>query len=315
MKPKYLNAADCFDGWRDDLLTGKAPTLWPVGSGDLSRIEVGPGRVILLGGAPGAGKSAFAMQCVIDALRTTPTLRGLVCSVEMSPTVLLDRQLARLSGIDLDTVQRRRFADEHADALDQGLRTLEGIADRLNFCRLPYDLANVAASADAVHADMLLLDYIQRIPPPGRHNDARSAVNATMNFIRAFAEAGCGVFVVAAVARTKDKRGKTSYDADGLSLASFRESSELEFGCDDAFILAPDPDAAQYDSTPLVMKHLKARHGRTKDLQLRFDRALQRFTVEDPTIWDPNRTPLADTLRDAWDATPPADDDGGDPWN
>ena len=29
------------------------PVLWPAGSGDLERIELGPGLVVLLGGAPG----------------------------------------------------------------------------------------------------------------------------------------------------------------------------------------------------------------------------------------------------------------------
>ena len=68
-KPNYRTAADVFDDWRDDVLTGKPPTLYPVGTGELSRIEVGPKLVTLFGGAPGAGKTAFTMQCVVDALR------------------------------------------------------------------------------------------------------------------------------------------------------------------------------------------------------------------------------------------------------
>ncbi len=80
----YTTAADCFDGWRDDALTGSPPTFYPIASaGGLARIEIGPGLVTLLGGAPGAGKTAFAMQGGIDALRLTPTLRALVCNVEM----------------------------------------------------------------------------------------------------------------------------------------------------------------------------------------------------------------------------------------
>ena len=88
----------------------------------MARIEIGPKLVTLIGGAPGAGKTAFTMQAIVDALRLTPTLRVLVCNIEMTPPVLLDRQLARLSGIDLDTIRYRRFAAEHADRLDQALR-------------------------------------------------------------------------------------------------------------------------------------------------------------------------------------------------
>jgi hypothetical protein len=172
-KAKYQTAADVFDGWKDDVLTGKAPTLYPVGSGELARLEIGPGLVTLFGGPPGAGKTAFTMQLVIDALRMTPTLRALVCNIEMTPPVLLDRQLARLSGIDLRDIRYRRLTADYADRLDQAMNTLEPLAERLCFLRPPFDLENVAASADAFHAGLLLLDYIQRIPPPGNHGDRR----------------------------------------------------------------------------------------------------------------------------------------------
>ncbi len=88
------------------------------------------------------------------------------------------------------------------------MNTLGPLAERMAFVRPPFDLANVAASADDFHADLLLLDYIQRIPPPGNHADKRVAVNATMDYLRQFADAGdCAVLVLAAVGRTKDKQG------------------------------------------------------------------------------------------------------------
>ena len=251
----FITAADAFNGWKDDVLTGKGPTFYPIASaGELSRIEIGPGLVTLIGGAPGSGKTCFVMQAVVDALRLSPELRALVCNIEMGPAVLLDRQLSRLSGIDASTIRYRRFTAEHGDRLDQGLRTLETVIDRLAFAKPPFDLANVALSADAFRADLIVLDYIQRILPPGEHGDKRGAVNATMDHLRRFAENEIALIVVAAVGRTKDKAGRSSYDADGLNLASFRESSELEFGADDAFILAPDAK----DAGRVTLKHLKS---------------------------------------------------------
>ena len=314
-KAAYQTAADVFDGWKDDVLTGSPPVLWPVGSGELARLEIGPGLVTLLGGAPGAGKTAFVMQLVTDALRLTPALRALVCNVEMPPRVLLDRQLARLSGIDLGTIRYRRFDAEHADRLDQAMHTLEPLADRLAFVKAPFDLANVAASADAFRADLLVLDYIQRIPPPGQHADKRVAVNATMDYLRQFADAGVAVLVLAAVGRTKDAKGRTSYSGDGLNLASFRESSELEFGADDAFIMVPSEDGAEYGTVTVTVKHLKARHTQPKDLVLEFDRRTQRFSeAEDPRTWKPDggkagKGNVQAALGALWDRTPPADDD------
>ena len=314
--PRYTTAADAMDQWRDDLLSGKPPTLYPLGRGELARIEVGPGLVTLLGGAPGAGKTAFVMQCVVDALRLTPTLRAVVCNIEMPAGVLLDRQLARLAGIDLTDVRHRRLGPEHADRVDQGVNTLAALADRLAFVRPPFDLDNVAATADAVGADLVVLDYIQRIAPPGQHADRRGSVDACMSHIRRFADAGAAVVVVSAVGRSKDGQGRNSYAGDGLNLASFRESSELEFGADDAFILAPDPEAGE---DVVVLKHLKARNGEAVDLRLAFDRRHQSFTpaaaAAGPAPGERQR--LRSTLASLWTRTAPApagdgDESGGD---
>ena len=194
-KANFRSGADVLDGWRDDVLSGKPPTFYPIGEGELARLEIGPGLVTLLGGAPGAGKTAFTMQAVVDALRLTPTLRAVVCNIEMPPGVLLDRQLARLSGVDLTTIRYRRLTAEHSERIDAGLTTLAEVCDRLAFVRPPFDLANIAAVADEFDAGLIVLDYIQRIQPPGEHGDKRGSVDATMNHLRAFADAGVAVSV------------------------------------------------------------------------------------------------------------------------
>ena len=91
MTTNYRSGADVLDGLRDDVLSGKPPTFYPIGESELTRIEIGPGLVTLLGGAPRLGKTAFTMQAVVDALRLTRTLRAVVCNIEMPPGVLLDR--------------------------------------------------------------------------------------------------------------------------------------------------------------------------------------------------------------------------------
>jgi len=305
----YVSAVAALDCWRDDVLTGKAPTLYPLGTDELARIEVGPGLVTLLGGAPGAGKTAFSMQCVIDALRLTPTLRALVCNIEMPAGVLLDRQLSRLSGVDLSTIRYRHIGAEHADRVDQGINTLAAVADRLCFLRPPFDLGNVAAAADDFGVSLLVLDYIQRIAPPGEHESRRGSVDATMNYLRQFADAGVAVIVVSAVGRTKDARGRSSYSGDALNLASFRESSELEFGADDAFILHPNEDDVEGEL--VTLKHLKSRHGECRDLSLRFDRRRQTFTPLCDATATPDTGRLKSALAAMWNRTKPADDDAG----
>jgi replicative DNA helicase len=283
--------------------------------GGHAQIEVGPGLVTLIGGAPGAGKTALTMQWVVDALTLTPSLKAIACNVEMSPRILLDRQLARLADIDLTLIRHRRLTAEHSEPLQRGIGSLELLADRLAFVRPPFDLGNVAASADAFEADLIVLDYVQRVGPLGEHGDRRGAISETMNYLREFADAGRAIIVVAALARSKDAKGRSSY-TDGLSLASFRETSELEYGADDAFIMAPCDGSTRDSASPsrVVLKHLKSRHGETKDVILAFDRKRQCFIpsesakpVEPPAR--PEGGKLDDRLRTVWNTTLQANDD------
>lgn len=313
MTAKFLTASDAICNWRDDVLTGKPPKFYRVGNGELSRIELAPKQITIVGGAPGAGKTAFTMQCVIDALRLTPTLKAVVCNIEMSASVLLDRQLARLSGISLDTIRHRRIASHQADRIDAAMNSIDEIADRLCFVRPPFDLGNVAATADEFApltngTDLLIvLDYIQRIAPPGIHGDKRGSIDASMNYLRQFADAGAALLVIASVGRTKDSRGRSSYDSDSLDLASFKESGELEFGADDAFILAP----SKKEQGIRVLKHLKSRHGECRDLQLRFDAPRQLFESVSTTEQTDSQGGLSSALSDLWGRTEPS---GGEEW-
>lgn len=299
MSANYLTGGPLFDQWKDKVTSGKPPVTFPVAAADhpLRQLEVGPGLVVTVGGPPGSAKTALVMQATFDAVSLNPDLRAAVCNVEMSADVLLDRQLARLSGIPLRTVRRREFLQEHGDRLADGMAKVRAAVERIAFVRAPFDLANVAATADATGAELILLDYVQRIAPPKEYADKRLGLNAVMDSVRAFADAGCAVLVVSAVGRQKDNSGRSSYD--GLNLASFRESSELEYSTDSAYIVVRDDDGGA------LLKCVKNRHGDPCDIALAFDGDTQSFNPADPSDGR-----LAAAVAAAWGETP----EGGDQW-
>jgi replicative DNA helicase len=88
--------------------------------------------------------------------------------------------------------------------------------------------------------------------------------------VRRLADAGCGVLAVSAVGRQKDQHGRSGYD--GLNLASFRESSELEYGADAAYLLVRSAD-----SDEILLKCVKNRNDEPRDVPLRFVGEFQRF--------------------------------------
>jgi replicative DNA helicase len=250
------------------------------------------------------------MQAVIDALRLTPELRAVVVNVEMPATVLLDRQLSRLSGIDLHSIRHRLFTAEHSERLEAGLATLEELIDRLCFCLPPFSLDNIAATVDEFGAELVVIDYIQRIAPPGEHVDKKGSIDAMMNYLRLFADAGCAVLALAAIGRTKDRQGRSSYANEGLNLASFRESSELEFGADNAYILMPDAT----EPSTITLKCFKARHGEVKDIVTTFDAPRQSFSPKAiGEEWNPKGSNLRAKIAALWGTTESNSSDEGEP--
>jgi replicative DNA helicase len=87
--------------------------------------------------------------------------------------------------------------------------------------------------------------------------------------IRGFCDAGAAVLVAAAVAR---QRGQTGANYKGLNLASFRGSSELEYGTDSAYMLMP------HGSDGITLHCEKNRYGAVADIMTRFDPITQTFT-------------------------------------
>lgn len=318
-RPRFTAGSKLFEGWSEDVRHGTGPVLYRHA---FQYPEVGPGLVTLVGGAPGGGKTALVTMMGIEMLRFQSNLRVLFANCEMSPEALFNRQLARLSGIDAEIVRYRRLGPEHEERLAAGLATLESIADRVAFLDSPFDLANVAATADDFQADVVILDYIQRFTLPEVDHESRHRVNRIMDYLRQFAAAGVAVIVVSAVGRTRDKAGRSSYSGDGLSLASFRETSELEYGADDALILAPnnpsDPDTVQ-------LSHLKARHGRQVTQVFRFNRSVQSFelvksepqpssaTKRHPADQLVPRASVLKSLERLWESTAAADEAEGGP--
>ena len=270
-----IRGKDLFRDWKADLLTGRKPIRFALAddTSPLSVIQAGPGLVSLWGGMPGIGKTAVLNQLFFDGLRLNEKLRVLIANVEMTPQTLLDRQLSRLSGIDLESIQSRDLGPQHSDRLSTGLAELETVIERLGFVRGPFTIEAVAAAADKFEPDLICLDYLQRFTAAGDIGDKRTGVSVLMNFVRGFADAGACCFIVSALARTKNSQGRQSYDAEALSMATFRDSSELEYGTDAAYILVGGKERNER-----TLLNLKSRNGECRDIALEFDGAVQRFS-------------------------------------
>jgi replicative DNA helicase len=280
----YLSGNALFDPWLADIKSGKPPPVWSAGDPVFDHIEAGPGRIVLIAGPPGGGKTSYFGQWTMGMLLSNPSLRILMANVEMSADALLTRQLSRLSGVPLTAIWRRQVHPCDDGRLDDAARVIRSIIDRLAFVADPHRLDAIAKAGADFGADVLCLDYVQRIEPSGGANGMRERINCLMSELRRLADkGGVGILAAAAVSRSRDNRGKATYDGHHLSMASLRESGELEFGCDDCLILHPTDDTPNAPTRSMLLRHEKSRYGEPKDVALIFHRRTQRFEV-DPFI-------------------------------
>lgn len=273
----FIRADQLYPGWSTELLARIRPERFALAdeASLLSSIQAAPGRVILWAGEPAIGKTALLMQLFIDAMRLSDDVNVMVANVEMEPTSLMERQLARLSGVDLDLIQERTFAEQHMDRIHIGLSQLKKLSHRLAFCKPPFSIDTVQKSFLAFRPNIVCLDYIQRFQA-SENADSLTNLNLMMSYARRLANQGSCVFVVSALSRSKDGSGRSSYRGSN-SNASFRGSSELEYGADDAYIM----EHIQDQPGGVLVKHVKSRSRHLQHIQLTFDGAIQRFQSDD----------------------------------
>ena len=282
MTGRLVSASAALDGVLAAVDAGRGPVLWRGPDARWNPVELGPGLVAVLAGAPGAGKTALALQWTCDALLQDAGLAAFVASCEMAPPTMLRRLLARYSGVSATALRFAAIAAADTDRLKWGAATLGRFADRLFFYEGAFSLdAILAALRDGEHGPgLLVLDYLQmlRLADGEASENKRMELDSIMGQLRHIADAGAGILAVSAVARGKSSKGN-SYNA--LNLASFKDSGGVEYGADSCWILhkgEDDGEGAGLDGL-MVCECVKNRHGEPVSLPVIFDRGRMAFTV------------------------------------
>lgn len=267
MTPTFTTGADLLGSWSADVESGTPPVRFRLPA-PFAALDLRPGRLVLFGGAPGAGKSAALVQLAVDLLRLNESAKLMLCNVEMHPALLVERIVSRLSAVPLTAIADRAMTAEQLGRVRVAVEALRPIAGRLAFLAAPYSLEHLAAAGTAFGADVLILDYIQRFGVGDGSKDKREQLETAATVLRRFCDAGACLLAASAVARQKGMSGSTYR---GLNLASFRGSSELEYGADAAYLLVPGEGDA------ITLQCEKNRFGPVADIVTAFDAAVQTF--------------------------------------
>lgn len=294
-RAKIVSLNTLLEELRYDFYHGLAPVEYAIANEPWGTLALRPGDVLGLAAPPGMGKTSLVSQLTDNALRLNASAVCLHVNVEMLPATLIERKMANLSGVPYADIASRQGLLGHQRQIDPAFATLADIGDRMFFMGRPFSLEHLSAAILQTKPTIVVLDYLQRIECCDGVADSRNRLNTVMQEARVIASAGIAVVLVSAVARTPSKKGG-GYNSKEIGMGSFRESSEIEYGCDDAFVMVEEEKSETSDGCRVVvLRHVKSRNHKRHDLRLEFDGAIQRFRK------------LPDQKEDKWSAGPLAD--------
>jgi len=228
----------------------------------LHGIEIGKGLLTILGAPPGAGKTALIMQITNDALQLDPTLTATIANAETSFDGLLRREITRRTRIKSEHIRFGDITEAELAEIENVVSDMMPILERIEIVD-DCNLGNLLKLIDRPPG-LLVVDYLQKFTPTG--SDPRIGVNQVMAAMRTLAKADWAVVCLSATSRASKGHGG---DKD-LSMASYRDSGEIEFNADSCYLLVDEgPLDAEYIRLT-ELKHVKNRHGAKRDRKLRF---------------------------------------------
>jgi replicative DNA helicase len=254
---------------------------------------VQPGRLMVLLGAPGSGKTTLANQIgeqIANAGRPVVYVTS-----EDPPAVLLAKTVARIGSLDYGAVLRGH--EKMRSTIDSAL---EGVKQRQSADRLLYvhDTGRLALDAiqEIAHAHfrrygaeqgggpgLLVIDYLQRLARSlmlgswrGLGLDSRNAVSMLTDRLRSVAiELDCTVLALGSQSRA------SGYNAGDGALSSAKESGDIEYTSDVLAVLGKEDKERRlgvgHKAIPLQLA--KNRQGEAVTIILDWFGTHQQFTV------------------------------------
>jgi predicted ATP-dependent serine protease len=268
---RIVTLAGALQEWRS---RDRAPVV-ETGFAPLDRLGDGGlpvGGLTVLAGAPGAGKSALALQATLGALYADPGLRAIWAAGEMGVEAIARRAVvAWAAGPGDRRVNMHGAGSRTAGALEVAEKLEAEVGGRLSILPAPIPLEEIVAAVVATQSRLVVIDYVQLVQAAGAA-DRRAEVDAVVRALRTLAtEREVALLVVSNVAK--------NVGVDARAGMIGKESSEIDFAADVLLLGIADDQDDDNRRRPVRWRCLKNRHGERRDLETIFDGARQTFTA------------------------------------
>lgn len=260
--------AGCIHEWlhSKELPTIETNTWLDVALGGLKR-----GQLLCITGAPGVGKSALALQIVLDATHHNSDLVSAWCLGEMTKTAIAARAIANWgTGTNSVTLDQ---AIEKTDAAQAVAENLHAYADRIKIIMPPLNFANMAKVVERTGASILVIDYLQLVNGIDPRADRRNEIDSVIRGVRALAiSSNLAVILISNMAKQNGE-----YRIGNIG----KESSEIDYQVDSLFVgeSALDESLLENGKKRITWRCMKNRHGEQRDFTTAFSGAHQQFEI------------------------------------
>ncbi len=243
-----------------------------------SDFVLAPGRITIIGAPPGTGKTALASQIVFDALVENPDLRLWIANCEMGIETLLRREIARVSGVGHKRILEATFTKEEHGRILEAAEGMVSTISRVHHMIPPFDCESLHKLILEPTPGILVVDYLQKFRSADR--EARTGVDEVISVLRGLALQGWAILAMSSTARQQGGRNG-GHNHQTLSMSSFKESGEIEFNADAAYILR-DATEGQSKVRDIDLDCVKNRNGSLHKIELRFCGDFMRFESRVP---------------------------------
>lgn len=237
------------------------------------RIDLTPGRMYVLGGRPGHGKTTLTLQLVLHMLAENPEAVVLFASCEMTETELALKALCCIEGHDYIT-PLRALGGAGQNTVKLAAATRSGILKRL-FVKPSRSIDDVCADAHRIHRTTpltcVVVDYLSAFSAPsGTISETRTReVGAVSRECKSLAQRLNCVVLAASQLNRASKASAVP------TLVHLRDSGEIEQDADGVMLLhRPDHDDENAVAQLLIAKN---RWGELGTVHLTPDLGAHRF--------------------------------------
>ena len=238
-RKRYTVWSDALPAFLERVESREPVPKWNLGD-NYQDIQIEKGEMVFLGGPPGAGKTVMLLDWLVEILLHDDSTKVLIDQVEMSPEKLIRRLVARFARVNAYKMRDAILSDDELLRIKcDGIPKLEQFSSRIANFDPPHVIEDVIENALDFGASVVCIDYLQRVKTRRRSSsDTRSNIDSVLSTCRDAAMTyGLTIFVASSLARTPSKQGADAYCIDNLSMASFKDSGDIEYSADSAYLL------------------------------------------------------------------------------